>query len=195
MISTLFGEKWTEAPFYLTLYVISNLFTIFGTLSLGSLLAGLGETKTQMKLSFITLSCGIPLSTILIPNQGIIGLIITTITAGIPSMIIGLTWIWKKYKTKPDIKSNAKILAASTISSLTTHLTTALINAPDWIELTIGLSLFTITYIITSPVIGAINTEEINNLKTIFSNLGIISKIINIPLKIADKASKIHLWK
>ena len=29
MISTLFGEKWIYAPFFLTLYVISNLFTIF----------------------------------------------------------------------------------------------------------------------------------------------------------------------
>jgi len=48
MIKTLFGEKWTYAPFFLTLYVINNLFTIFGSLSLGSLLAGIGETKTQM---------------------------------------------------------------------------------------------------------------------------------------------------
>ena len=58
MISTLFGEKWIYAPFFLTLYVISNLFTIFGSLSLKSLLAGLGETKIRMKLSLITLQLG-----------------------------------------------------------------------------------------------------------------------------------------
>jgi O-antigen/teichoic acid export membrane protein len=45
MISTLFGEKWVYAPFFLTLYVINYLFTIFGSLSLGSLLTGLGEDK------------------------------------------------------------------------------------------------------------------------------------------------------
>ncbi|MEM2917847.1 MAG: oligosaccharide flippase family protein, partial [Candidatus Bathyarchaeia archaeon] len=66
MINTLFGEKWTHAPLFLTLYVINNLFALFGSLSLGSLLAGTGETKTQMKLSLITLTFGIPLALMLI---------------------------------------------------------------------------------------------------------------------------------
>ncbi|MEM3442812.1 MAG: oligosaccharide flippase family protein, partial [Candidatus Bathyarchaeia archaeon] len=78
MISTLFGEKWTYAPFFLTLYVISNLFSIFGSLSLGSLLAGVGETRTLMKLSLITLICGVPMASILIPTIGIVGLILTS---------------------------------------------------------------------------------------------------------------------
>ena len=81
MVSTLFGEKWTYAPLFLTLYVINNLFVIIGGLTLRNFLAGLGETKMQMKLSLITLLIGIPLSLILIPSMGIIGLILTTIIA------------------------------------------------------------------------------------------------------------------
>ena len=89
MISTLFGEKWIYAPFFLTLYVISNLFTIFGSLSLKSLLAGLGETKIRMKLSLITLAIGIPIAFLLIPTMGIVGLILTTLVAEIPSIGLG----------------------------------------------------------------------------------------------------------
>jgi O-antigen/teichoic acid export membrane protein len=110
MIGTLFGEKWAHAPFFLTLYVINYLFTIFGNLSLGSLLTGLGKTKIQMKLSLITLIVVVPFSLLLIPAMGIVGLIITSITAGIPSICLGLHWIWKSYKAKADIKSFIKIL-------------------------------------------------------------------------------------
>ncbi|MEM2567646.1 MAG: oligosaccharide flippase family protein [Candidatus Bathyarchaeia archaeon] len=192
MISTLFGEKWTYAPLFLTLYVMGNLFAIFGSLSLGSLLAGIGETKTQMKLSLITLTFGIPLALLLIPTARIIGLIITSITAGIPSLFLGLHWIWKRYRIKADVKSSAKILAASIMAAALTLLTTSTIKyAADWMELTVGGLTFVTAYLITAPLIGAINKADTQNLKTMFSELGIISKILNIPIKTMEKLSKI----
>jgi hypothetical protein len=39
---------------------MSNLFAIFGNLSMGSLLSGLGETKLLMNLSIINLMFGDP---------------------------------------------------------------------------------------------------------------------------------------
>jgi O-antigen/teichoic acid export membrane protein len=190
MISTLFGEKWTYAPFFLTLYVINNLFTIFGSLSLGSLLAGAGETKTLMKLSLITLIIGIPTAFILIPTNGIVGLILTSLIAGIPSMFIGLYWIWKRYKAKADLKSSTKILAASAIATATTYLILNFVASADWIELASGGATFLATYLITAPLIGAINTSDIKNLKTMFSGLRIISKLLNIPLDFMEKLTK-----
>jgi len=192
MISILFGEKWTYAPFFLTLYVINNLFTLIGSLSLGSLLAGTGETKALMKLSLITLSIGIPMAFILIPTNGIVGLILTSILAGIPSMLLGLYWIWKQYKAKADLKSSTKILAASTIATATTYLILDFIASADWIELALGGTTFIATYLITAPLIGAINTSDIKNLKTMFSGLRIISKLLNIPLNVMEKLTKTH---
>ncbi len=193
MISTLFGEKWIYAPFFLTLYVISNLFTIFGSLSLRSLLAGLGETKIRMKLSLITLAIGIPIAFLLIPTMGIVGLILTTLVAEIPSIGLGLYWIWKHYKVKVDVKSSVKILAVSATAATTTFLTINFIVYADWIELIVGSLIFLATYLIVAPITGAINQTDISNLKTMFSGLGIISKLTSIPLKIVEKISKIHL--
>jgi O-antigen/teichoic acid export membrane protein len=192
MISTLFGEKWLYAPFFLTLYVINNLFVIFGGLIFGNLLAGLGETKTQMKLSLITLTFGIPLAFILIPNLGILGLILVTIIAGIPSTFLGLYWVWKHYKAKADIKSSIKILTSSSITTATTLLVLNLITCADWIELMVGGLTFLIMYLIIAPTIGAINQTDINNLKTMFSGLGVISKLLDIPLSIMGKFSKLY---
>jgi O-antigen/teichoic acid export membrane protein len=192
MISTLFGEKWAYAPIFLILYVIGNLFSIFGSLSLGSLLAGLGETKMLMKLSLLTFTCGVPLAFLFIPTMGIVGLILTSITAGVPSMLFGLYWIWKKHKARADLKSSVRILMASAIAAATTSLIINVIASVDWMELAVGGITFLATYLITAPLIGAINQSDINNLKAMFSSLGIISKLLGVPLGVMEKLSRCY---
>ena len=187
MVGTLFGEKWTQAPLFLTLYIIDNLFVILGSLTLGSLLAGIGETKMQMELSLITLAIGIPLSLVFIPSMGIIGLIVTTIIASKPSLAVGLHWARKKYAVKMDIKSSMRILIASTIAAIVTLLAINFIAYADWVELGVGIFVFSVTYLIAAPTLGAINKSDINNLKIMFLGLGIISKIINIPLNVMER--------
>jgi len=190
IVSTLFGEKWVYAPFFLTLYVINNLFAVFGSLSLSSFLASVGETKTLMKLSLITMAFGISLALILIPAMGILGLILTTIVASRPSMIIGLYLLWKRYQVKADLNSSARILVSSTISATTTYMLISVIGTPDWVKLLIGVTTFLILYLTITPLIKAVNKTDVRNLKIMFSDLGIISKLINIPLNIAEKIAK-----
>nr|MDO8046141.1 oligosaccharide flippase family protein [Candidatus Baldrarchaeota archaeon] len=187
LVSTLFGEKWTQAPLFLTLYVINNLFVIFGSLTLTSLLAGIGETKMQMKLSLVTLAIGIPLSLILIPSMGIIGLILTIIIAGKPSLAMGIYWVRRKYNVRLDIESSMRILTASAIAATASFLAINFTAYANWIELTIGTLTFAATYLLATPTTGAINKSDINNLKTMFSGLGALSKLINIPLNFMEK--------
>ena len=187
LVSTLFGEKWTQAPLFLTLYITNNLFVMFGSLTLGSLLAGIGETKMQMKLSLVTLAIGIPLSLILIPSMGIIGLILTIIIASKPSLAIGIYWARRKYNVKIDINSSMRIFIASTIAAMASFLAINFTAYANWIELTIGTLTFAATYLLATPTIGAINKSDINNLKTMFSGLGALSKLINIPLNFMEK--------
>jgi O-antigen/teichoic acid export membrane protein len=190
MIGTLFGQKWTHAPVFLTLYITSNLLVLLGSLILGTLLTGTGETKTLLKLALIKLALGIPLAFILIPIFGIAGVILGPITASIPSLIWGLHWIWEKYTAKADYKSSAKIFAASTLAAIITYLALSFINTIEWIQLAIGGTVFLTAYILVAPIIGAITPTDINNLRTMLSGLGIISKLVNIPLTVAEKATE-----
>jgi len=187
MISTLFGEKWAYAPVYLTLYVTNNFFVIFGDLILGNLLAGIGETKTLMKLSLITLACGVPTAYISMPSMGIIGLIIAQITAGIPSLILGSHIVWKHYKAKVNVKENLKIFIASATAALIASLLVNGIASSYWIELLLGGIAFFTTYILVAPIIGAIKKADIENLKVIFSGLELLLKLINILLNIIER--------
>jgi len=197
MIGTLFGGKYVYAPLFLTLSVAGAMFAVIGNLSAGGFLSGVGETKTLMILNIITIVVGIPLGLMLIPTLsawsptlGIIGYIIASVFAGVPSMLWGLYWIWKHYKAKADFASSAKILAASAIAAVLAYLPTVFLNAADWIKLVIGLIIFLAAYIFGAPMIGAVSLTDINNLRTMFSSMSIISKIINIPLKAAEKAAQ-----
>jgi O-antigen/teichoic acid export membrane protein len=190
MIGTLYGEKYVYAPFFLTISVISNLFAVLGSLSAGGFLSGLGETGMLMKWSIIKILIGLPLGFLLIPTLGIIGLIIADVAAGVPSTLWILHWIWKHYEAKADFKSSAKILAASAIAAFVAYLPTHFLNTANWIKLIIGLIIFLTVYVLGAPIIGAVSLTDINNLRTMFSGMGIISKIINPPLKAAEKAAQ-----
>ena len=126
--------------------------------------------------------------------MGIIGLITTSILAGIPSMFLGLYFIWKHYNVKADYKSSLKIFTASIIAATLTYISLTFLNTAKWIQLAIGGTIFLTTYILTAPIIGAVTQTDINNLRTMLSSLGIITKIINIPLTIAEKATTFYQY-
>jgi stage V sporulation protein B len=195
MIGTLFGEKWVYAPFFLTLYVINNLFVVFGGTIMGSFLTGIGETKMLMKLGILTMSFGLPLAFLLIPTLGITGAILGSIFAGLPSLFLGLRWTWKRYEVKADFKSSTKTFIASTIAAITTYSFLTFINAANWITLITGGIIFLATYVLAAPIIGAINQSDINNLRAMLSGLGIISKLMNIPLALAERVANLHFVK
>jgi stage V sporulation protein B len=199
MIGALYGEKYVYGPFFLTLMGIVNLFAVIGSISSGSLLSGLGQTRILMIQSIITTTIGLPLGFLLIPTLGITGLIIASTVAGIPSMFWVLYWIWKHYNAKADFRSSAKILTASTLAAIPAYLTVAFLQTAlervhvsslvPWIELAVGLAVFLAIYVLGAPIIGAVSQSEIDGLRHMFSNLGIVSKIINIPLKAAERVA------
>ena len=187
MINTLFGANWVYAPVFLTLYVVGDLFIVLGDISIRSLLTGLGETKMLMKQSVLKLILGIPLAFLLIPTFGILGVILGSLLAGIPGLFWVLFWVWRHYKAKADFKSSARIFAASTIAAIITYFSLDFLAAAEWIRLMVGVMIFLIVYIFATPMMGAVNQTDINNLRAMFSGLGIISKLINIPLVIVEK--------
>jgi O-antigen/teichoic acid export membrane protein len=193
IISTLYGNKWIYSPFFLSLELIQYLFIAIGGLTNGTFLQGVGETKTLLKLRLFTLCVGIPLAFLLIPMLQIVGVIFTTVIASMPSIFIGIYWIWKHYNISVDFKSSAKIFIASAIAGMTTYTFLTLFSASAWIMLTIGAILFIFIYLIAAPLVRAVNQDDINNLRVMFSGLGIVSKILEIPLRIVEKPLKINL--
>ena len=198
LVSTLYGDKWLNAPFFLTLSIAGSLVVLIGGLSCGRLLYGMGETKTLLKLNLLTLCVSVPLAFLLIPTFGVVGAIISgTLIAPSFSLCISIYWIWKHYETKPDFRKSARILFASTIAGLTTYAFLNSFDAASWIMLTTSALLFIFVYLISIPIVGAINKMDIKYLRVMFSEMGKVSKLLEIPLILIEKslALKDHLFK
>jgi len=195
IIGTLYGVKYVYGPFFLTLYVIANLFVVIGNLSSGGFLTGLGETRILMFQSLVTIVVGLPLGLLLIPLFGITGLLVSSVLAGIPGMVWVLHWIWKRYGARADFRSSAKICVASAVAAVVAYLPAVYLNAANWIRLVIGLFIFLAVYVLGAPLIGAVSTTDLSTLRTMFSGLGFISRILDVPLSAAEKAARMRLWK
>jgi hypothetical protein len=56
-----------------------------------------------------------------------------------------------------------------------------------------GEALFLATYLTAAPLIGTINQTDINNLRAMFSGLGVTLKLLEIPLILMEKLLKV--WR
>ena len=190
-VYTLFGEKYNEAPLFLALLAVSHVYSAFGSLSLGNLINSQGKTTVNLKLTLISSAVGLPLSILLIPKYGIIGLIALTLIAGVPSLTAGLWWAKKHFKVTIDYASSTKILASSILAALIAHLSISQISTANWIKLLTGATTFTTSYITATPLTGAINKTDTQNLKEMLKELGPLTGILNIPLNIIENIVRI----
>jgi O-antigen/teichoic acid export membrane protein len=190
-VSTLFGTKYEYTPLYLALYIIFYLYTAFGYLSAGNVLKGQGKTQLHLKITIIKSIIGVILSLTLIPIFGIFGFLAAFLAADVPSLIISLWWIKKHYNATIDWISSTKILSASAIAAVITYLFISQLNLANWITLILGALIYLTAYLLTAPLIGAINKTDIENLKEMLNALGPLAPIFNIPLYLIEKLSTI----
>jgi O-antigen/teichoic acid export membrane protein len=193
LVNTLWPGKFPFAPLFLALSVILNLYAAVGYISLGTLMIGLGDTRWLMIQSLLSLVLSLPIVAVMLvfsgtisPLSGALIGITGILLSNVPGMIWGLSWIWKRYGAKADFGSSAKIFAASTLAAVVTYLFLGVFNWPPIIGLVVGFFLFLVTYLGSAPLIGAINQVDVDNLRGMFSGLGIVSKILEIPLRFVE---------
>jgi O-antigen/teichoic acid export membrane protein len=185
-IAVLFPD-YVTAPLFLALLSVNYFFTALGNLSVGNLINSQGHTRFNLKLALITSAIGFPLSIILIPQFGIIGLIITTITAGIPSLIIALLWLKKKYGITVDWSSSARILLSVAAAATITYVIIFELNFSNWIALIVGAVVFIFSFLLAILLTRAIIKSDINNLRGMLAGLGPLRRPLNFLLNIIEK--------
>jgi O-antigen/teichoic acid export membrane protein len=186
-VYTLFGTKYEYTPLYLAIYIIFYLYTAFGYLSSGNILKGQGKTQLHFKITLIKSLIGVILSLTLVPIFGIFGFLATFLVAEIPSLIIILWWIKKHYNATIDWGSSIKVLLSAATAAAITFAVTNLLNLANWLILIIGAVIFLVAYLVTAPLMGAINHADIKNLKEMLKALGPLAPIFNIPLYLIEK--------
>ena len=159
------GTEYTQAPFFLTLYSTIFLYAVLGNLSLGNFLNGQGKTEIIMKLALLNLGLGLLLGWTLIPQFGVVGLIVSNSIAGFPSLLLGLWWIRKHFGATIDWVSSTKIFLASCIAAGATYLVLSQLNSSYWIELIAGGISFSLVYLVAVPLIRAVDKKDVHSLR------------------------------
>lgn len=188
-VSTIFGAKYSYTPLYLSLYVVTFIYTAFGYLSVENILKSQGKTDVNMKLTLITSIISLVLNLVLIPTleDGILGLLVTNIVAGIPSLLIALWWIKKKFNASIDWGSSTRIVLASTIAAVLTYIVIFQLAISSWITLIIGAVVFLTAYLLATPIVGALNRADIQNFKEMAKGFGPLTLFLNLPLSILER--------
>jgi O-antigen/teichoic acid export membrane protein len=180
LVFTLFGEKYSQAPIFLSLISLGQLLCAIGALSASTLLASQERTGEIMKANLISLAIGVPTSLFLIPSYGIYGLIATILLVSFVTVVIMDYMIFKIYGFSVDFNSSGRILLASSImASIVYAIERLMMSFAPPIRVMVELSVGLVSYSLLILVLGGIREEDMENLKIIFSKAGVVGRVIS----------------
>lgn len=190
--------KYPYAPLFLSLSLLINLFALAGSASMASFFSGVGKTRQYMKQNLLSLIVGLPIAFLIVAlfysvggaAYAVIGGLIGYLISLVPNNAWGLYWIWKNYKIKADFHVSAKILGSSILATAVTYLLLTFLSLPYFVMLIVGFLVFSFVYVVTAPLIGAINYTDIESLKAMTANLPLVSKVLGLPLLFMQKICK-----
>ena len=135
----------------------------------------------------LQVAIGFPMGYLLIMNFGVIGLLVTSLTYSIPSLIIGLLFIKKNYGVSVDWGSSAKIILSSEIAAALTYTLIAQLSFASWIRLLIGVVIFLVVFVVAVLLTRTVDKLDIDNFRDMTSSLGLVGKLVNILLTLMEK--------
>jgi hypothetical protein len=118
---------------------------------------------------------------------GVYGLIFTSLTAGVPSLIFSLIWIKKHFGLTVDWVSSAKIFASSAITAVLTFLLVSLLSYASVIELLIGTLFYVVVLVAAFILTRTLSVTDLNSLRSMTEGLGPISRILTFILNVIER--------
>jgi O-antigen/teichoic acid export membrane protein len=193
----MFGEAYSLASLFLVLVSVVSLFCGLGSLSMGSLLSSQGETKVILKIGLLTMAVGIPSSLILIPYFGVLGFILNSLIAQAVGNFLYIYWIRKLFKFKMWIGQSARTFIAAFMMGSLVWATSVVLRlwvgvSSDAILLGVGFLFGFFSYLLLLPLIGAIDSMELENLNDILGKSGPFKPIFNILFVIMKRLISIR---
>jgi len=173
IVQIMYGEgyDWELAPAFLSTYAIQFLMVGLGSIVLGSLFSGLGETKINLKIALVHAVTIIILAPIFTSFLRIYGMITAIIVALIISTSYALYTARSKYKIGLNIGTTAKIYIAAIISAVPILALQKILPTPTLLQVMLGTAIYLTTYLILIPTTKIITQPELNQIKTVIDKI------------------------
>jgi stage V sporulation protein B len=190
IILILYETGYEHTPLFMRIYMLIFVIQGFGGINTRNLLNGLRETRVNLHASVVTSITTIPLSIILIPRFGVIGLLVASITGAVTGLVYRLIWVQTKLKFTILWWFSAKTLLAAVVSSGISASFIFLIQINPWIELISGGLLYFITYLSLVLTLKILTPTDLNYLENISRTLGPFSTVFTPFIQIIRKISR-----
>lgn len=182
LVSFIYGTGFCLAPLLLSIYVLTFLYAGIGSMVLGHLLTGAGETKLILKANLINLSIFVPSAPVLTWLYGVPGVIVALLVSSLLSLIYQLFRAKKTLDVNFNLDDSVRIYLSSAISTVPTLLFLQLSPFQNLANVIVGGSLYFFTYLTVAPLLGAVRTQDVENLKTIFSRIKRVWPVLKLVL-------------
>jgi O-antigen/teichoic acid export membrane protein len=170
LIYLTFGRGYVLAPQYLTLLSALYLLTAIGYMVLDSLLTGVADTGTVVKMSILALVIYFPVAPALAWPWGPYGVLVAQIVSNAAATLYGARETSIKYDALPDLKASGRIIIAALVAAvLPVVLVQFHLAGVGVVNLVGGGLLYLLAYLTLAPVLGAVDKFDIINLRTILS--------------------------
>jgi O-antigen/teichoic acid export membrane protein len=180
LIYLTFGSGYTLAPQYLVLLAALYLLTAISYLVLGNFLSGIADTRTVLKMSVVTLAVYLPLGPALATLWGPFGLLIAYILSIAISTVYGLRQTSVKHDARPDLGASGRIILAALAAAIPTVGLIQLDGAGvGVVNLVVGGLLYLGVYLTLAPILGAVEKQDILNLRTLLGSTRIVAVLVN----------------
>jgi len=175
LVQLFYGPKYSMAPAYLTLFILTFSYSAF-TIVLGNLFNGTGEVNVYFKVILAKLLTSLPLTFILTSYLRVFGLITSSAISDLVLLVYAYQKARMKYDIRMDIKGSLTIFLASVLSASAVFLFKMEFSVnSSLVSLLLNGTVFLISFLIISPLLGAIEREDINNLRVMFQETHLAS--------------------
>jgi len=180
LIYLTFGSGYSLAPQYLVLLAALYLLTAISYLVIGSFLNGIADTRTVLKMSVVTLAVYLPLGPVLATLWGPFGLLAAYILSNATSTLYGLRQTSVKHDARPDLRASGRIFLAALGAAVPTLGLIQLDGAGvGVVNLVVGGLLYLGVYLTLAPILGAVEKQDILNLRTLLGGTRIVAVLVN----------------
>lgn len=111
----------------------------------------------------------------------------TTLTAGIPSLIVALRWLRKQYGVTVDWASSGKILLSGGTAWIITYALVTQLTFSNLIALVVGTIVFLFVFLAAIVLVGAITQDDVDTLREIMTVLGPLGRFADFVLNIIER--------
>jgi len=190
LIFLLYGEGYSQAPIYLTLYAAVFLLAGLGSTVLGSFFSGVGDSKVNLKATLLYLILFVPLAVAFTSILQVEGLIIALIAASAASTIYSLWIANRKYGLTVNLKVSAKVCFAAFLSAVPVIFLTQCSQLPRIVKLALDALLYMLIYLTATPLLKILGWEEFEILAQVFAKVMVLQPVVQAILAYEIKLMK-----